>query len=103
VESDDEAEAERLKASLARMQQMMGTASASPAALMDAMQRQSSGGSQGALAATLLQRRSLDNDGQPVRPSREEIRQVLGMSVGLDAGPMGTATGRAFPKAPGSA
>lgn len=100
-----ETEAERLKASLLRMQAITGASDASPATLLSAMQQAASSASQegggraggegmnaqAALAAAMLAKRRVDADGRPAIPSREEIRMVMGMGGGL-----------AFPKAPGS-
>ena len=92
----DRAEADRLQGLLSKMQGMVGSSSSSPAAMMAAMQSMANpsttSSAQATLAATMLQHRSRDADGQPIKPSREEIRMMLGMAAGAT---------NAFPKAPG--
>lgn len=95
-----ENEADNLRKVLGQMQQMVSAHPAAAAVLASPVGSSGGGGTsctmpssaQAALAACLLEQRSRDSDGQPTRPSRDEIRAAIGMASGAGA----------FPAAPGS-
>lgn len=96
----DAAEISRLTSSIAGLQKMIAGA---PEADLSAMQAPTgANGGQAALAAALLHRRAQqppDGSGGYVRPSRDEIREVMNMASNFLGPPGGSA--RPFPKAPG--